>query len=456
MLRVLSTAACVLLLAGCVSTPSYRYYGERTYSDGYGGQVVAVESDRYVGYAAPAPVWYDYPAYYSVFWSLNRSYVDPYFHPGFYYGVTWFPRNYYSSIYRSWHGPGWYTSGFGRPFSLHLAYSPYRYAWVDNYYDWYPWYSAYPRYTRYYAPRYGNPRNETERLSQYSRAFRGDGLPGSDVSRLSAFSRAAYSQARVDARREAYRGADYGSRGGRGRADPGVTGFSQDSSARRADTVRRAPTSGRQDPDVSGFRGPDYGNSPRALPPRSAPGQSRRLDEQGVAYPYRESSSASRPSVERREVGVRVDPRAPTPTANRNADLGSAPRYSNEGSVRAPRRSEVYTPRDAGQRADPAPRYESATPVRQAPAREAPRYQRSEVPAREAPVYQAPRQATRAEPRYEAPRAEPRYSAPRAEPRYQAPRPEPRYEAPRAEPRERAEPEPRAEPRQSARSRDEE
>lgn len=458
MSRVTFLIACALLLAGCVSTPSYRYYGERTYSDGYGGEVVAVQRDRYVGYATPAPVWYDYPAYYSVFWSINRSYVDPYFYPGFYYGVTWFPRNYYSVIYRSWHGPGWY-GGYVRPWHGYLAYSPYRYAWVDNYYDWYPWYSAYPRYTRYYPPRYGNARNETERLSQYSRAFRGDGLPAGDLNRYSAFSRAAYSQARVDARRDAYRGADYGSRGDRGRADPGVSGFRQDANTRRPDSSRRTSTPTRQDPDVSGFRGPDYGGSQRALPPRSAPGQStsRRLGDEGVAYPYRERSAASRPSVERRDVGVRVDP-VSTPRATRSIsnEADSAPRYSSDRPVNVPRRSEeTYAPRDAGRRYEAAPRYETAAPRPSAAVRDAPRYERYEAPAREAPRYERYEAPTREAPRYQAPRAEPRYEAPRSEPRYEAPRSEPRYEAPRAPAREPVEPATRGEARENARNRDE-
>lgn len=470
MLRALSLIACVVLLAGCVSTPSYRYYGERSYSDGYRSQVVVVEQDRYVGSAWSAPVWYDYPVYYSMFWSLNRAYVDPYWYPSFYYGVTWFPRNYYSSIYRSWHGPSVYLGWSGRPWHGYLSYSPYRYAWIDNYYDWYPWYSAYPRYTHYYPPRYGNTRNEAERLSRYSDAFRGGGLPANELNRLSAFSRAARSQARVDAQREAWRGADYGSRGDLGRRDPGVSGFRQAESNRLPSDARRQPASSRQDPGVSGFRGPDYGDGQRPLPERSAPTQPRRLDDQGVAYPYRERPSAIRPPVERRAVNSGdASSTAPRITTRRSAEFESAPRHSSERPVVEPRRSgESYAPRVSGEPYESRSRYESTAPRQTAPVRAAPRY---EAPAREASRYQAPRpepryEAPRTESRYQTQRPEPRYQAPRAdtpraEPRYQAPRSEPRYEAPRSESRseaparERPQPMTRGEPRDDVRSRDE-
>ncbi|MCK7592464.1 hypothetical protein [Pseudomarimonas salicorniae] len=461
MLRILPLAALALLLAGCASSPSYRYYGERTYSDGYGGQVVAEPVRSYQG-GYVSPVWYDYPAYYSLFWSINRSYVDPYWNPGFYYGVTWFPRNYYSVLYRSWHGPGYYSGWYGRHWNFHLAYSPYRHAWVDHYYDWYPWYVTYPHVHRYYPARYGNPRNEAERLTRYSNAYRGDGLPAGQG--ISGFGRAARSQALVDARREGWRGADYGSPGGRGRADPDVSGFRQPATG-RLPTGRAGEPSARQDPQVSGFRGPEYGDAPRQLPPRSAPRENRAWRDEGVAYPYDGSNAPVRGRpIERREASV----------GTRSSSI-SLPEARSRGNVAGgpPRVGGTYGSNPV-ERAEPRSAPIQRAPIRGGgddyaapPRREIPRYQaapqpRYQAPAREAPRYEAP---ARAEPRYEAPARQPRYEAPaRVEPRYEAPRPEPRYEAPRAEPRsysapaprERAEPMMRGEPRVERPSRDEE
>ena len=440
--RVLALVACLIWLAGCASTPSYRYYGERTYSDGYGGQVVASSSSAtYYRGDWDAPLWYDYPGYYSLFWSINRWYVDPYWYPHFYYGVTWFPRDYFSVVHRHWYGPSLRIGWYGRPWYGYLAYSPYRYSWVDNYYDWYPWYAGYPHYHRYYTPRYGNPRNEAERLSRYSEAFRGDGLPAGQLDRYSAFSRAARSQAVVDARRDAWRGADYGSDGRRTRIDPGVSGFRQGDSPRAATPGRAQPAvSSRQDPRVSGFREPDYRGTERPLPARSAPGRPRGVGEEGVAYPYRSTSTprerptVQRPSVERREVSSGIS--LPATRARSTAD--SAPRIGGESRVVESQRS---SPRAAPQyRQAPAmssqpPRTRSEAPAAAAPRYAAPAPPRYETPSRQAPSYQAPR--------YEAPRRE------------AAPAPAPRSYAEPA-PRERPAPVMRGDPRQPRPAREEE
>lgn len=119
MLRRLCLLALILGLSACAST--YEYYGAHSpvVEDAY------VESYPAAGYAGAIylddPYWYDYPAYYSLFWSINRGYADPFWYPHFYYGVTWFPRNYYSVTWRHWPGRPLYWPRYGR-----LAYSPYR------------------------------------------------------------------------------------------------------------------------------------------------------------------------------------------------------------------------------------------------------------------------------------------------------------------------------------------
>lgn len=426
MLRVLLLATTLALLAGC-ATPSYRYYGERYYVD----ERYPVEETRYVttgGYVSEPdyPYWVDYPAYYSLFWNINRLYVDPYWHPHFYYGVTWFPRNYYSVVYRSWHGPSWY----GRPWYGYLSYSPYRLSWVDHYYDWYPWYAYNPRHHTYYAPRYGGLRNEAERLSRYSDWRSSDRYAGQGYAPRGSWAAAARSQNAVEARREALRGADYGGRTGP-REDPRVSGFSQGVGTPRVGGVDRGlrgetpryvgPAAGtRTDPGVTGFQQPRQTPPGRVPTPRSDPSLSR----EGVPYPAR-----STPSIRQIDSAPRyreTAPRAVPPS--RSESYGSSAR--SEGySIPAPRYS---APREA------APRYSAPAP------RDTPRY---EMPARSESRYSAP------SPRYEAvPREEPRYSAPapryeappREEPRYSAP--EPRYSEPREHPRYSA-PEPRSEPR---------
>lgn len=170
-----------LLLAGCASTRGYYYDGGYYARDGYaydrsyrhGG--IDYYAGGYSGYgdywyADPGyryPGYFDTPYYYSLFYPINRWYYDPFWYPGYYYGVTWFPRNYLSFSL------GWNRwSGWG-PYGGHFAYSPYRYGWSDWYYDWYPWYRAYPHYHRHYErPRFGNPRNEAERLARLDGAQR--------------------------------------------------------------------------------------------------------------------------------------------------------------------------------------------------------------------------------------------------------------------------------------------
>ena len=171
-----------LLLAGCATTRPYYYddgdysRGDRYYDDRYDARYDDRYGDRYVGsrYAAGGygggdywygvdahyPGYFATPYYYSLFWPLNRWAYDPYWYPGYHYGVTWFPRNYFG-FGLSW-SSGWSHWG-------HFAYSPYRWGWSDWYYDWRPWYRQYPHYAQYYVrPRHGDVHHEAERLAALS------------------------------------------------------------------------------------------------------------------------------------------------------------------------------------------------------------------------------------------------------------------------------------------------
>jgi hypothetical protein len=194
--------------------------GGSYYADPYRGR-----GDYYYGVAAPSygysyPLWVDNPYYYSLFWPLQRSFHDPFWHPGFYYGVTYFPRNYFSVSLYGGHRSRYYSS-FGS-----FAYSPYRLAWVDHYYDWYPHYRHYPRYVSgRYAPRFGNARHEAERLSHWGRAqSRSAGYDGGLIA-----DRSRYEQR---AARNPERDADYQGRSS-ARVDPGVRGFNRDADLRQ-------------------------------------------------------------------------------------------------------------------------------------------------------------------------------------------------------------------------------
>lgn len=100
-------------LAAC-TTVEHRDYG-------YHGSQAG--GDYYYGYAYDSP-WYD--PYDSLFWGLRYSYYDPFFHPHFYYGVTYFPRYYGWGV----GGSSWYAWRHWHP------YSPYYGSYWDHYYDW--------------------------------------------------------------------------------------------------------------------------------------------------------------------------------------------------------------------------------------------------------------------------------------------------------------------------------
>ena len=144
--RLAVLSALLVLLTGCVTTREVvyrdRYYDadgyvrshdREVYRDGsYYSPSLSGRGDYYYGrsYSGWNDSWYwDYPAYYSVFWPLYHRWHDPFFYPGYYYGITYYPRHYFTI---GFHG-GW---GYAR---WPHYYSPYRYSWADNYYDWTPW-----------------------------------------------------------------------------------------------------------------------------------------------------------------------------------------------------------------------------------------------------------------------------------------------------------------------------
>jgi hypothetical protein len=168
LVRSLLLAVAMLTLAGCATYPSgYSYrYDERAYYAGdrdyYAGDYYRGTPDRYGDV-----YWHDtwWPYYSLVLRPVYSAYYDPWYTPGFYYGVTYFPR---------YHGLGW--ASYGWPYGF--AYSPYRYSWWDNYYDW-SWHQPRHRHARHHGdhddwrprvrdhdrPRFGSEHNAYERVA---------------------------------------------------------------------------------------------------------------------------------------------------------------------------------------------------------------------------------------------------------------------------------------------------
>ena len=157
---------------GYSDAPAYYRDGSGYYSPSYGNRGDYYFGASSYGYGSFGVSYFDYPYYYSVFWPINRWYYDPFVYPGYYYGVTWFPRSYFSLGYSyGWHSHSW------------LSYSPYRYSWVDNYYDWRRPYNHYPNYRNYYpTPRYGDARVEASRLADIRRPYSSNAYPRSGSS----------------------------------------------------------------------------------------------------------------------------------------------------------------------------------------------------------------------------------------------------------------------------------
>jgi hypothetical protein len=478
MKRWFALPALAMLLSGCVIDSGYRSYDDRYYADdGYREPVHVSGSSYYApSYGGSGDYYYGdygydssyvaYPYYYSLFWSLNRWSVDPYWHPSFFYGVTYYPRNYFSFGY-SRYGHG-YGLGFGShywPYGIRsYAYSPYRHSWVDHYYDWTPYHAGYSRRAHsYYAPRYGSARNEADWLSRQVRndryrdnqtryGSRDGGLPRTQSYREGDRSRSAVSE-----RREALRGADYGSRT-RGRADPGVSGFGyeRDPGSKRPSGVRSEPDSrsGARDAGVRGettrYRAPtvegrsasgryiggsgDVRNSAptrdgrvldRGSAPRSGDVRGQRYDESsrtGSPAPVSRGSS--------REASTEEGYRLPSSRSTYRAPVDSTPsyrstqpRYQAAPAPSAPRGYDAAPRRSAPVYRQPETRGSSAAPqqYRQPVERATPRYERNDSgQSRSQPTYAPREQPSRAveQRSYAAPeRSEPSRSESRAESR---------------------------------------
>lgn len=323
MLRWITALVATLVLGGCIVTPEVayreRYVPYSTYDGRYNGsQGPYREGDSYYtpsyedrgdyyyssnyGYSYGYDVgvsYFDYPVYYSMFWPISRWYYDPYVYPSYYYGVTWFPRSYLSLSYyggNHWHGGGW------------LSYSPYRYAWVDSYYDWRPWYNRYPNYRHYYpTPRYGDARVEASRLED----FRRPALPrsrGNDYYQQNA----GMSQGRAAPAYRGNRAADYG-RGGL----PQRQGMSNDG-------VRRVES-----------------GMPRSTPERGVFGNPTRANSAGSSWPRGQASGTRNeyaPSEGRQELDRLSNPRGGSGLPPTNASVRDTERgYALPGNRQSPR-----------------------------------------------------------------------------------------------------------------------
>ncbi|SDD73894.1 hypothetical protein [Aquimonas voraii] len=356
-----------LLLGGCVTYPTYsyrdgtpvrdtHYVGDDTYYSPANGDYGDYYSSSYRygsgGYRYYAPDYVSYSAYYSLFWPLHRWYHDPYWYPDFHYGVTYFPRNYFSvSFHSGWRGHSLSHWGYGSGYSIALGYShwysPYRYSWVDSYYDW-DRYRFHYRENRqghgnyapaYSQPRFGNARNAAERLASRERersAPRGDGIAtGLGVPAVRAY----------DGGRAPSRGADYGRRG-----DTRLAPAS-------APITLPGPTMpAREVGSGSGFDRREQ----RSAPVRTIEGGRRGLgdrgpDSQGLALPATPRSEA--PALQSAPARVYED----TPDARdryRSRDFRPAEDYRQAPRISMPARE--Y--REPQQQFAPAQRFEPAAP----------------------------------------------------------------------------------------------
>lgn len=414
----------ILALSGCATYDSYGYRDDGYYDDRYysGGRYYY---DDYAGYSS----YRDYPDYvywsdyYSVLWPVYRGYYDPFYTPGFYYGVTWYPRTYFglSHYWNSW--------------PYYHSYSPYRHSYWDGYYD--QWdrrrgqvghrvahgYSA--TVDRPYM--YGSARNEAEQLARRSGAAyqRSPGQPGVQYDPYAAQRTGLLGRDPVQGH--------YPDRGlqSRTRTDGDFT-----SDQRSRDVLRRTHE-GVPSRQVQPFR-------------QGAPTRIGTDDRGSQSTPYQQESGARR-SGWMSEAPSRRTPES-TPDHQR-----STPYYREVGEARIPmtRRQPLESSYDRS-----LPQRQSAVESRSiAPQSHA--YDRSR--SRQQPyTYQQTTPSYQPIQRSESPRyqryeqAVPRQSAPQREvfqqsaPRYEAP--QPRYEAPqRSEPVERSRPE-RSESSDSARS----
>lgn len=433
MIRLISLLATIVMLAGCVVHETYRepyyvdgrnsggYYsapgGDYYESDGYYGDGYSYQSgypsgDYYYGYDSGYDVtssWYVDSFYYSLFWPINYWYRDPFWYPGYHYGVTWFPRNYFGVSVS-------YGSYWPHRHSTYLAYSPYRYAWVDNYYDTRPWHGrSRPRYDydRYYPlPRYGSAQNEAERLSAVRRVQRpvaSSGVPGPRPGTTSPNS-AGRPTTPVSGRTPANsgaRGATY--RSDVRRQDPGVRIFDdtrrndpRGNTTNTRNNVRPNATSSATPRPAAAATREAVRVAPSQRQPQtnpSASGQAVRPDPQPVTraseLPVRSNGSSSVPS---RNVERVAPVRSTSTPATRTVESQPVERGNAVPRQAAPVSRPVYT-------SSPTPERQRTQPAYRAPAAPV------STPAPAVQSYSAP-QSQPAPARYQAPSRPQSYSAP--------------------------------------------
>lgn len=421
-LVALALTAAASLLSGCATYDDYaysdrggyyedEYYGQRYdsrryYYDRYGNRVYIDDYDvanRYGAHYGSAswgyPDYVRYNSYYSALWPTYRYYYDPFWSPGFYYGVTYFPRTYFGM------NVGWYS------WPYYQAYSPYRHSHADHYYDW----AGYSRdraadRQRYYGnslPRYGSARNEAQILARRTGArdqlptyYGASGQPGSIVE--PSIARNARSRGQLTSFERSARDWNYEPYGRDGRNYRGFAEGAQPVGAGARGQVDRGGNNGR-----SSDRGIDRGSERNNGYIAPAP-STRGYDRGGLRQPYQD------PRIEQSQESAKPYTRGRTVMPNRDYDAGSRqilPRQTREPydpvferhveETPQLRSREVYRGRDVQMQ----PRYQPSTPIE----RSMPR-----TVERSAPVFQ--RSEPRAQPSYER-------SEPRAQPRYERPAP---------------------------------
>ncbi len=171
-MKRLAALLLAILLAGCTTYQGYGYSDEGYYDDRYyeGPDYYrgSAERDRYYNdgqayYGYGAFDYGVYPYYYSSLWPIYHGYYDPFYNPYFHYGITYFPRSYFSLNY----------GGIGYPH--YQPYAPYRYSWYDNYFGvgW----QRERRRNRHddFGPQrsaFGSARNQAERMAAWTGADR--------------------------------------------------------------------------------------------------------------------------------------------------------------------------------------------------------------------------------------------------------------------------------------------
>lgn len=521
-LRLIFAAVAAATLAGCVSYDDHYYAGDRGYyrdrdgnyyrddsryyrgSDGRyyrddryaGGGSTYYRDDRYRSsrgdyWYGSTPGYYGTPSlyestyYYRVLRPVYAWTWDPWYAPGWYYGVTYFPSRRWTS--------NWYVGWYSRP-RVHY-YSPWRHSWADNWYDWSGGYYGYGGYghgwgysrrdrdrdrwrnsyvdgyrhtyrDRYSSPRFGSAYNEAAWLSEASRPAAGDygrdayrdgtatrdiapgrGPDGYDGGRVQRWAPAPGNGTVGDANpRWTDGGRDYGSDAGRGEAErPAGDGRWAGDGGADTDWRDASAERGYGKPVDAPVDTPSYGE-PEQPGRRWAGGEGRDYE---TTQPIETDPPSSRWADERRDFET-VQPVEPAPQDDSvsRGDSRWAGQDARDALYRdsgADREAAYTDPEPERSRRDDGGRYAEApasTPRFEEPRYEEPRY---EEPRNEEPAYEDRQSA-----RFEEPRDEPRWEpAPVEEPRWQA-REEPRYEVrdePRFEPREEPRFEPREEPR---------